>query len=121
MQSAVRARLKARLAGVPVDWNLSHPGTAEPRIVLWQIGGPGDYGLDGPTGYGRARVQVDCYGASYAGAVDLARQVKAALGGYRGGVILGAFVADQRDMTTDTGQGATVAGVSLDFMIHHSE
>lgn len=121
MDEDLRARLMSQIATVPVDWGMTAQGITPPRIVLYRISGGDDYVNSGRTGYSRTRVQIDCYGASAGAAKLLARQVKTALSGYRGGDILGAFLDAERDLPPDT-EGADILGrVALDFFIHHQE
>lgn len=121
MDELLRTRLQAQIAGVPIDWGMSAQGASVPRIVLWRISGGDDYTAAGRTGYSRTRVQIDCYAETVGAAKLLGRQVKAALSGYRGGEILGAFLQNERDLTPDTEGAGTLARVSLDFFIHHQE
>lgn len=121
MDEALRTRLMGQIADTPVDWVLNAQATELPRIVLQRISGAADYTMSGPSGLCRARVQIDCYGATVSAAKGLGRSVKAALSGWYGGTIKGAFLESDRDLTTDTGGGETVARVSLDFMIHYQE
>ncbi len=121
MDEQLRARLRAMIAGVTVDWGMSGQGFDPPRIVLYRVSGGDDYVMTGRTGYSRTRVQIDCYAASVGAAKLLVRQVKVALSGYRGGEILGAFLQNERDLTPDTDGAETLGRVSLDFFIHHQE
>jgi hypothetical protein len=121
MEELLRARLMASVVGVPSDWGLSAQGSTLPRIVLHRVSGGVDYTMDGPSGYSRPRVQVDCYAATVGAAKLLARQVKAALSGWKSGAILGVFLTTERDLTPDTEGATTVGRVSLDFFVHHQE
>lgn len=121
MDEALRARLLGQIAETPVDWVLNAQIAAMPRIVLQRISGGAEYTMSGPSGLCWARVQVDCYAGTVAAAKVLGRAVKTALSGWYGGTIRGAFLESERDLSTDTGGGETVARVSLDFMIHYKE
>lgn len=121
MDELLRERLRTQIAGVPIDWGLTAQGMSPPRVVMYRISGGDDYVAAGRTGYSRTRVQIDCYAESVGAAKLLGRQVKAALSGYRGGEILGAFLQSERDLTPDTEGAGTLARVSLDFFIHHQE
>lgn len=121
MREAVRAHLAGAVAPVPVDWGWNAQGVAGSRIVLAVISGKTDTAHDGPSGYRRHRVQVDCYATSYGAAVLLSRDVRAALSGWQAGAISGCFEVGERDLPPDTGAGEVLARVSLDYMIHHQE
>ena len=119
MDETLRALIKSALgAGVPVDWGQSAQGTSGPRVVLYRISGGVDYTMQGPSGYRQARVQIDCMGVSVGGAKLLARQVIAALSGYRGANILGAFLDAERDLQPEFDQANPVGRVILEFMVH---
>jgi hypothetical protein len=48
------------------------------------VSDPVDYELTGPVSLGSTRVQIDCYGASGADAIRLAKAIDTVLIGYRG-------------------------------------
>ena len=122
MKAILRARLQALLPGVAVDWNLSVQGMVPPRVVLFVVSGGADYVQEGPSGLRRARVQIDCYAATYAAADMLSRQVTTALSGWRDGdTILGVFLDQVRDFPADTGAGEVLGRVSSDFFINYKE
>ncbi len=121
MDELLRARLKATVAAVPVDWGMTAQGAPAPRIVLYRISGGDDYVTTGRTGYSRTRVQVDCYAAGQGPAKLLARQVKASLSGWRSGAILGVFLDNERDLQPDIDGAAVLGRVVLDFFVHHQE
>lgn len=121
MDELLRARLLATVAGVPADWGMTAQGVSPPRLVLYRISGGDDYTYAGRTGYTQTRVQIDCYAAGVGAAKLLARQVKAALSGYRLGTILGVFLQNERDLSPDIEGAGTLGRVSLDFFVHHQE
>ena len=121
MDELLRARLLASVAGVPADWGMTAQGISPPRIVMYRISGGDDYTMAGRTGYSQTRVQVDCYAAGVGPAKLLARQVKAALSGWRSGQIKGVFLQSERDLSPDTEGVGTLGRVSLDFFVHHQE
>lgn len=97
----------------------AHPqGVSFPGLVINQVSGVSSYTLDGPSGVHTARAQVDCYAASYPNAVLLSRAVLAALSGFRGGVILGAFHAATRH-GRESDHPERPFRVSLDFTLKH--
>lgn len=123
MREVLRARLRGQVPGVPIDWGWNAQGEVLPRVVLSVISGDTDQAhATGPTGYRRARVQIDCFAAGYAGAVALSRLVRAALAGWLSApVVQGVFEIGERDTAPDTAGGDTLARVSIDYMIHFKE
>ena len=121
MELQLRAMLQAALPGVVVDWGWSAQGAVAPRVVLQVISGITDYTQDGASGLESTRVQMDVYGASMAVVLGKAALIDAALSGFRGGVILGAFKAGRRSLPPDFGAGETLARLSIDYMIHHKQ
>lgn len=98
-------------------------GGALPAIVLHLVDAPRDYHLKGPSGLIAARVQVDCWGDSFASAKHAARAVEAELSGERWTTnpvrIDAVLIADERDDTFDEG-GDALYRTSLDLMVHHA-
>lgn len=121
MEELIRARLKSQITGIPVDWVMSGQGFTAPRILLQRVSGGGDYDSAGPTGYRRARIQIDCYDVTPGAAKVLARRANTALSGYRSVPILGVFLQSERDLPADTEGAVTLGRVSLDFFVHYQE
>jgi hypothetical protein len=48
------------------------------------VSDPVDYELSGPVSLGSTRIQIDCYGATGADAIRLAKAIDTVLNGYRG-------------------------------------
>ncbi len=96
-------------------------------IVYQRISGQGDYTMAGPSGYARARYQIDAWAPTADAAVTLANAVQAAIDGYKGAwgsganavEVQGVFLADQRDLPYD--DQVQMYGVSRDYFIHHGE
>jgi hypothetical protein len=110
---AISARVAAR-----INWGLAPQGQALPCLTLTVVtDGPVDHSLDGP-GLSRARVQVDCWAASYGEAKVLSRAVRTALDAWQGGVITGAFLAGARDLPDDDGVTQNHR-VTMDFIINY--
>lgn len=91
MEEAFRAYLLATssvtdICGTRIN-PVDHPqGLALPAIVYHVASDNVELTLvNGPDGLSQGRVQVDCYGHTYASAKILSRAVRAALDGYRGG------------------------------------
>lgn len=121
MEEVLRGLLVAALPGMAVDWMENDPAAGLPRVRLLRVSGGTNYAMDSSRGMSRARVQVDCIAATYGQAKGLARSVKAAVGGYRGGVLAGVFVIDERDLSQGTASGVALAGVAVDLMVHYKE
>ena len=111
------------LVSARVNWNRIAPPAAPPYVILRRISGVRDYKLSGATGLVESRVQVDCYGSTYASAKAVARAVEAVLSGYRGTqgatTFDGIFLSAERDLIDDDESPADLHGVSLDFMVWH--
>lgn len=92
-------------------------GRPDPRIVCQEVSGAEGYTHGGKDGLRSGRMQVDCYGRSYAEAKAIARAVEATAHTYRGGRFGGIFQQSARD---DREGGANEADrpfrISLDFM-----
>lgn len=57
---------------------------ALPAITYFRVDGPRVHSLQGPSGLGHPRIQIDCYASTYADCLELSKQVRLALDGYRG-------------------------------------
>lgn len=121
MEELLRTLLKAAVPGTAIDWGMNDQSASLPRVVLYRISGDGTYSASGPVAYRQSRVQLDCYAGTVGGAKILARQVRAAVSGLKSGIILGAFVLSERDLTPDTDGPSPVARVSIDINIHTQE
>lgn len=104
-----------------INWGQTE-GVAYPRVILTVIGDNGGHNLGGPDGLSVARVQVDCYAATYGGAKALGRAVRAALDGYIGNVFQGVFHAGSRD-TREGGSNEADRPYrsSLDFVLSYNQ
>lgn len=85
------------LTSTRIEWGARAQGATSPYVVLYRIGGERGQHLQGPDGLVSSRVQVDCWGVRYGAAKAVARQVVAALNGYRGGDIRRVFIDTERD------------------------
>lgn len=123
MEEALRAVLIGHapisaLVGSRVDWGKRPQGKGLPAIALTNVNdGPVNHTLDGP-GPSLARVQIDCFGASYGSAKAVARAVRAHLDAYSDATFMGIFLAGARDLTSDDGV-ETIHGVTLDFFVNY--
>ena len=107
------------LAGTRINWG-SHPqGQPLPGVVLTVIDDGEGLTYLGPDGLSQGRVQVDCYGLTYRDAKGLARAVRAALDGYKGGNFWGVFHAGTREgREGGTNEADRPFRCSLDFLTH---
>lgn len=75
-----------------------------PFIIIQRVAGERWRSLQGPSGMGQARIQVDAYANDYYGAKALAVAIENILDGYRGIVLYGA---------TSPQQSVRIGGCSL--------
>lgn len=121
MQIAFRALLtnsSAVSALVPssrIEWGWLKQGASLPAITLTLVGHDPDMTLSGPVNYWDGRVQVDCYGATYASAKAVADAVIDRLHGHRDGVFQLIALDAQRDFT-EAGSTEKPVRLSLDFI-----
>lgn len=126
MEEQIRAALLASsgvtaLASTRVNFG-SHPqGEALPGLVLNTVSDFSEHTLSGPDGPPEARVQIDCYAMTYGAAKQLSRAVRAALDGYSGGAIQGAFLSNARDgREGGTNEAERPFRVSMDFTVRYT-
>lgn len=115
------AGLRAMVAG-RVDWGASPQGAPLPGLVLTVVSKKASHTHSGPARHTGVRVQIDAYAAGFGEAKRLARAVRAALDGHRGGALQGAFFAGSSD-GREGGANEAVRPwrVRQDFMIHWTE
>ena len=102
----------------PVAWGSLGEGTSTPRAVMFRVTGANEPTMTGP-GLMQGRVQIDCYGRTYAEAITAQRAIKTELDGYRGGPIQGAFLDSIRDGTADDAQ--LLHRVSMTFSVSYTD
>lgn len=117
MEEYLQALMQNEL-GFPVAWGSLGEGTGTPRAVMFHTGGADNMTMEGPD-VTEGRVQVDCYGKTYAEAITASRDVRRVLGGYRGGPILGSFLQAIRDMDDD--DAGLLHRISLTFSMVYRE
>lgn len=126
-QTGVRARLLAdatvaAIIGARVDWVERPQKSALPAISLQTISDPRPLHLKGMDGARSTRVQCDCWAATYAAALALARAVIAALSPpatISGKKFGHAQVDSQRDLGEALADGSFVHRQSVDFLVWH--
>jgi hypothetical protein len=130
MEEALRTYLLAQsgvssLVSTRAHWNMRPQGSALPALVLAVIDRSPAYAMDGNSALAETRVQVDCYGTTYAQAKTLARAVRVPLDGKRftqSSIRFEAFRLDERDLSeAGTTEGERIHRISLDFQIWHQE
>lgn len=102
----------------PVAWGTLGQDDGLPRAAVYRVSGTRQMTLDG-MGLMVGRVQIDCYGETFAEAIGASRQIRSALEGYQGGVIQGAFLETIRDQFVDDAQ--LLQRVSLTFSITYQD
>lgn len=113
--------LLALLSGA-VAWRISWGSLGQddslPRAAIHRLGAARDHTMSGP-GLMTTSLQIDCYGETFAQAIGASRALRQALEGYRGGVILGAFLKSVRDdLPKDVG---LLRRVSMIFSVVHRD
>jgi hypothetical protein len=110
------------VGGVRIHPNRLPQDQVEPTIVINRISEVGDYNMDGDSGLGNVRMQVDAWAQTADFANELANAVYDRLSGFRGTVVAnsdaidiqGVFLAQGRDDYDDVTQ---LSRVSRDFTI----
>jgi hypothetical protein len=97
-----------------------------PAIVYQRVTTARVRSFDGPSGLARPRIQLDCYGSTYAQAKAVAAAVRLALDHktFDAGLVhvQGAFLEDERDVRESEGRDVDdERRVSMDFFVWHEE
>lgn len=127
MEGAIVTKLRGT-AGVTAlvnqrVWPMRRPQARElPAVTVTRVDGGPIYTDDGESGLATARMQIDCWGATYTDAKDTAAAIKTALSGYvgtTGGTAFRFIYLDaERDMS-ESGSNTSeyLFRVVLDFMV----
>lgn len=121
METGFRALLTSSAevsALAPADrivWGMLGQGKALPAAVLNAVSNNQGMTQQGPDGLWQGRVQVDCYGLTYAAAKELADAVIKILNGYRDANFR-LIVFDARRDHNETGATDRPHRISLDFL-----
>ncbi|SNT43578.1 Protein of unknown function [[Luteovulum] sphaeroides subsp. megalophilum] len=107
------------LAGTRINFGRHPQGDPLPALVLTTVSDREGLTLDGPDGLQRARVQIDCYAASYGEAKRLSRAVRDLLHGHAGGGFRALILEAARDLGAPEAPGRPFR-VSLDFLVTYS-
>ena len=128
MEEDLVARLLANtalagLVGTRITWIDRPQGDALPSVTLQIVTSGRSYNFKGPNGLCGTRVQVDCWGASYASAKAVSRAVIAAIEppATQGITVFGAsFLDNAPDFPPeDLAGGVTAYRVKMDWIIWH--
>jgi len=101
-------------------------GARLPSVVVARVDGAPLLADDGPSGLSNPRLQIDCWGSSYASAKALARAVTSSLNAYSGDMagldVPHVELEAERDMPREGGsnQSEYRYRVSLDFLVWHT-
>lgn len=109
----------AALVGLRVNFGRHPQGEPLPALVLTTVSDREGLTLDGPDGLQRARVQIDCWAASYGEAKHLSRAVRERLHGHAGGGFRALILDGARDLGAPEAPGRPFR-VSLDFLVTYS-
>jgi Protein of unknown function (DUF3168) len=113
----------AALVGSRIHWVRLPQGLDTPHVRLTVISGGLTYNYSGADSVQGMRVQMDCFGDTYASAKSVGRAVEAALSGFRGVMgsrfVDGAFLVAARDLLFEDDTTADGHAVSMDFNIFH--
>jgi hypothetical protein len=128
MEESLRAYLIADttlsgLISTRLAWGVNDQGGAMPRATMQIISGSPEYSDEGESGLSENRVQVDCFGTTYASAKAVARAVTARVSGasfIQGGVRFNVFIDSERDDPEAFEGGREVHRVSLDLIVWHT-
>jgi hypothetical protein len=127
MEAAIRTRLLAT-AGVTalvsqrVYCGSRPQGGAVPDIVINRVSGAPIYTDDGEAGLTNVRIQVDCYGTTYAAAKGVARAVQVSLSDFIGTAGATTFQNIMLDSERDFREGGSntseyLFSTQMDFII----
>ena len=121
MERALRALLNQSAAIIAICpdtrivWGRLGQGKALPAAVMTVIDNVDGLTMQGSDGLWRGRVQIDCYGATYAAALDLAEAMIGVLHGHRAGSFRLIVLAGRRDYD-ESSAADRPSRVSLDFI-----
>lgn len=122
--SGLTALVQTGTAPARVYWTQAPQGVAKPYITMLRVSGRRDTPMDGPSGFVTSRVQVDCYGSTYASVKAVAAAVEAVLSGKsvtQGSTVFQGFFLDaERDGFEDADTPDKLFRTSLDFIIFHN-
>lgn len=112
------AGVTALVPAASINWRRHPQSRPYPAIVLRVINDRPEYVLSDTTDLSRARVQINCWALTYAGAKAVSRAVLARLSGYRDATFHRVWLLGARD-TEDPEALGDPAGVSMDFEVEY--
>lgn len=129
MEEALTTRLLATsgltsLVGNRIYWGIRPQGTTVPAVVLNKISATRLYPNDGPDGLVEARIQFDCWGATFTSVLNVARAIRNSFNGLSftdGGVTFQAFFIDSERQSVEEGTPERLHRFSMDFLVWHTE
>lgn len=102
-----------------IDWGARPQGSPLPGVVMFVISGNEGEHLKGRDGLFNGRVQIDCYGETYASAKQTGRAVIDLLHGYRDNDFPGVFhVGTRDDRLSGVNEADRPFRQSLDFSVN---
>lgn len=108
---------------VRIYWTRAPQAVAKPYVTMQRISGNRDTHMQGVSGLVESRVQVDCYGLTYAASKGVARAVEARISGLaftQSGTVFQVCILDaERDGYEDDATPDKLYRTSLDFIIWH--
>ncbi|MCE9553423.1 MAG: DUF3168 domain-containing protein [Planctomycetes bacterium] len=109
------------LVGTRISPAIAGQAGARPNIVYQRISGKEQYSQDGHEDIPEARIQIDCYGNTYAQAKAAGERVIALLSGHRGGSIDMIFIEDSGDGMDGPSDGAEsgIPRMRLNTRVHY--
>lgn len=114
---AVAALIDTRLTPLILPQDPAYPAATYQRISASRL-----RSVDGPAGRGKPRLQLDCWGATYAQAKALAAAAGRALDGYKG--LMGSVQVDAVSLDNEQDvheEEPEVYRVIQDYLISHQE
>ena len=111
------------LVGSRIRPVIAKQGEGFPSIVVTMVSHLPEYVTQGPVSLADSRVQVDCYGETFAGSKAVARAVKARLSGQRfiaGGVEFQQCAVIAERSSFEDGKEVKLHRTSIDFRVWHT-
>lgn len=112
------------LVGIRVNWNVRPQISELPSVVMTKVSAERSYHMLGSNGLVAARIQMDCWGFTFASVMSVARALRDVLSGAKftedGVQFQGIFLDAERHFFEEEA-AERFHRVSLDFIIWHSE
>jgi hypothetical protein len=128
MERALYTRLSTyapltALVSTKIEPLIMPQGTVPPYITYTVISKPSTYSHSGKNRTVRARVQISCYGTTYASAKGVAAQVKAAMESWTSATVKRAFHENDFDshIAKEEKGGVDLYHLPVDFFVNYYE